>query len=76
MTAPQTLGAGWRIAAMALCAAPAFLLVAPLLPSLVVALTLSGAAGALAAAAVLMAICLLPQVVFVLRGADTAEPAG
>jgi hypothetical protein len=73
MTAPQKLAAGWRVAAMALCAAPAFLLVVPLLGSMVVALTLGGAAPALAAAVVLMAICVLPQAVLVLRGGGTAE---
>jgi hypothetical protein len=75
MTAPQTLGLGWRIAAMALCAAPVFLVVVPLLPNLVVALTPSGATPALAAAAVLMAVCLLPQLLLVLRRAVTAETA-
>jgi hypothetical protein len=66
-TAPQTVGLGWRAAALALCAAPTFLVVLPLLPNLVVALTLSGAAVPLAAAALLMLICLLPQLVFILR---------
>lgn len=75
ITAPRTLSLGWRVAAMALCAAPAFLVVVPLLPNLVVALTPSGATPVLAAAAVLMAVCLLPQLVFVLRPAVTAETA-
>jgi hypothetical protein len=73
LTAPPTLGLGWRAAAMALCAAPAFLLVVPLLPDLVVALTLRRAAPILAAAAVLMLICLLPQLVFVMRGAAASD---
>jgi hypothetical protein len=75
MSAPQTIGPGWRVAAMALCAAPAFLVVVPLLPNLVVALTPGAATPALAAAALPMAVCLLPQLVFVLRRAATAETA-
>ena len=66
-TAPPVLGLGWRVAAMALCAAPAFLLVVPLLPGLVVALTLSGAAPVIAAFTALMLICVLPQLVLILR---------
>jgi hypothetical protein len=66
-TAPSTLGVGWRAGAVALCALPGFLLIVPLLSSLIVALTLRGAAPALAAAALLMSICLLPQLSFVTR---------
>jgi hypothetical protein len=75
ITAPPTLGLGWRVAVMALCAAPAFLVVVPLLPNLMVALTSSAATPVLAASAVLMAICLLPQLVLVLRREVTAETA-
>jgi hypothetical protein len=74
MTAPPALGVGWRVGAMAVFAAPAILLVIPLLSSLIVALTLRGAAPVLAAAAVLVLICLLPQIVFVLRRPANAEP--
>lgn len=63
--APPVLAPGWRIAAIALCAAPAFLLVVPLVSSLIVALSFRGAAPVLAAAGVLMAIFLLPQLIFV-----------
>jgi hypothetical protein len=66
-TAPPVLGIGWRVAAIALCAAPGFLLILPLVSSLIVALTLSRAVPVLAAAAVLLLICLLPQLVFLLR---------
>jgi hypothetical protein len=64
-TAPPLLAAGWRVAAIALCAAPGFLLVVPLVSSLIVALSLRGAAPVLAVAGVLMGICLLPQLSFV-----------
>jgi hypothetical protein len=63
-TAPATLALDWRVAAIALCAAPGFLLIVPLVSSLIVALTLRGAAPVLAAAAVLLLICLLPQLRF------------
>ncbi|HEX3747844.1 MAG TPA: M28 family peptidase [Bryobacteraceae bacterium] len=62
-----------NIAAMALGAAPGFLLIVPLVSSLVVALSWRGAAPILAAAAVLMLICLLPQLLFLMR---TSAPAG
>jgi len=64
-TAPPVLAPGWRVAAIALCAAPGFLLVIPLVSSLIVALSFRGAAPVLAAAAILMLICLLPQLRFV-----------
>jgi hypothetical protein len=63
-TAPPVLAPGWRVAAIALCAAPGFLLVIPLVSSLIVALSFRGAAPVLAAAAILMLICLLPQLSF------------
>jgi hypothetical protein len=66
-TAPPVLAPGWRVAAIALCAAPGFLLVIPLVSSLIVALSFRGAAPVLAAAAILMLICLLPQLRFMLR---------
>lgn len=66
-SAPSTLGAGWRVFVMALCAAPGFLLIVPMVSSLIVALTLPGAAPALAGAGVVLLICLLPQLVFILR---------
>jgi hypothetical protein len=67
MTAPPILGAGWQVFAMAVGAAPAFLLILPLVSSLIVALTLRGAAPVLAAAAVFVLMCLLPQLVFLMR---------
>jgi hypothetical protein len=66
-TAPPILAPGWRVAAIALCAAPGFLLIVPLVSGLIVALSLRGAAPVLAAAAILMLICLLPQLNFMLR---------
>jgi hypothetical protein len=66
-TAPPILAPGWRVAAIALCAAPGFLLIVPLVSGLIVALSLPGAAPVLAAAAILMLICLLPQLNFMLR---------
>ena len=66
-TSPPTLGAGWRVGAIALCGAPGFLLIVPMVSSLIVALTLRGAAPVLAVAAVLLLICLLPQLIVVLR---------
>jgi len=66
-TAPPILAPGWRVAAIALCAAPGFLLIVPLVSGLIVALSLPGAAPVLAAATILMLICLLPQLNFMLR---------
>jgi hypothetical protein len=66
-TAPPVFRPGWRVAAIALCAAPGFLLIIPLVSSLIVALSFRGAAPVLAAAAILMLICLLPQLQFMLR---------
>jgi hypothetical protein len=63
-TAPPLLAPGWRVAAIALCAAPGFLLVIPLVSSLIVALSLRGAAPVLAVSAILMLVCLLPQLRF------------
>jgi Peptidase family M28 len=63
-TAPTLLAPGWRVAAIALCAAPGFLLVIPLVSSLIVALSLRGAAPVLAVSAILMLVCLLPQLRF------------
>jgi hypothetical protein len=67
MTAPATLAIGWRVITISLCAAPGFLLIVPLVSSLIVALSLRGAAPVLAAAGVLLLICLLPQLIFLLR---------
>jgi len=67
MTAPPTLSTGWRVFAIGLCAAPGFLLIVPLASSLIVALSLRRAAPVLAAAGALLLICLLPQLVFLLR---------
>jgi len=66
-TAPPVLAPGWRVAAIALCAAPGFLLLIPLVSSLIVALSFRGAAPVLVAAAILMLICLLPQLSFILQ---------
>ena len=71
MTAPKQVGVGWRVAAMALCAAPAFLLIVPLLPSMVVALGLRGAAPIIAVAGVVMLFCILPQSVFLARRGES-----
>jgi hypothetical protein len=68
MTAPKRVDVGWRVVALALCGAPAFLLIVPLLPSMVVALGLRGAAPILAAAILVILLCLLPQLVFLSRG--------
>ena len=67
VTAPARLEAGWRVVVVALGAAPGFFLIVPLVSSLIVALTLRGAAPILALAAILMVICLLPQLAFVMR---------
>ena len=67
MAAQPVLGLGWRIVALALCGAPGFLVVLPLVSNLVVALTLRGAAPMLAAAGMLLVLCLLPQMVLILR---------
>lgn len=75
VTAPPVLGFGWRLAGMLLCPVLVFPLIVPLLPNLIVALTLRGAAPALACALLLMLICVLPQVVFAWRS-DTARQRG
>ncbi len=66
-SAPKRLSAGWRAGAIAVCALPGFLLIMPLVSSLIVALTLRGAAPVLALAALLMLLCLLPQLAFLVR---------
>jgi hypothetical protein len=67
MTAPLDLTLGWRIAAMAICAAPVFLLPMPLMSNLIVALGAREAAPLLVAAGLLMVICVLPQLVLAMR---------
>jgi hypothetical protein len=64
MTAPPRLGLGWRLAALWICPAPVFVLIAPLLSLLIVALGAQGAAPLLALAGPLMAVCVSPQLVF------------
>jgi hypothetical protein len=69
MTAPARIAMGWRIAWMLICPAAAFAIMVPLLPSVIVALGLRGAAPLLALAALLMAICVSPQLVLSMRRA-------
>ncbi len=66
-SAPPRLAPGVRVIAVALCAAPAFVLVIPMMKPLIVALTWRGAAPAVAVAAVLIVLCILPQLRFALR---------
>ncbi len=74
MTAPPQVALGWRSAAMGACAAPAFLLPIPLLATLMVALGASGAVPLLAAAGLLMAICVSPQLLLAMRrNADSSS---
>jgi hypothetical protein len=67
MTAPPRIGIGWRLAALLLCPAPVFVLLLPLLSILIVALGARGAAPLLALAALLMSICVAPQLVLAMR---------
>ena len=68
VSAPPKLYIGWRTSLMALCALPPFLVIVPLLPNLVVALTLRGATPVLAGAGALLLVCLLPQLALMSRG--------
>jgi hypothetical protein len=73
MTAPARIGMGWRIAAMLMCPAPVFLLLIPLMSTVIVALGLRGAAPLLALAVLLMVICISPQLVLAMRRSDSAK---
>ena len=65
--APRELKLNGGVVAMAFCAAPAFLLVVPMLSGVVTAFTLRGAIPVLAAAALLVLLCVLPQLTLLLR---------
>jgi hypothetical protein len=67
MTAPRQIGIGWRLAAMLVSPAPVFLLLVPLLSTVIVALGPRGAAPLVALAALLMSICVSPQLVLAMR---------
>jgi hypothetical protein len=73
ITASERVGVGRRLVALALCAAPVFLLIVPLMPSMIVALGLRDAAPILAIAVLVTAVCLLPQLVLVLRGGESIQ---
>jgi hypothetical protein len=68
-----TFASRWRVVMLSVCAAPVFLLIVPLLPSLIVALTLRGAVPILAIAAVFMLICLFPQFTFLTRKCSVCD---
>ena len=71
MTAPAAIAFDWRLALLLIVPAPAFLLVAAMLHTLLVALG-SEAIPIVAAAWVLIAICILPQLAMVLRRSPQA----
>ncbi len=67
MTAPPHVTMDWRTAAMLICPAPVFLLLIPLLSTVIVALGARGAAPLVTLAVLLMSICVSPQLVLAMR---------
>ena len=71
VTAPQTPGLGWRVAAMIICPAAVFLLMIPFASTLIVALGLRAAAPVLALDVLGMLTCVMPQLLLVFRSAPS-----
>lgn len=67
VSAPNTLGFGWRLAGMLICPAAVFLLLVPFASTLIVALGPRPAAPILAVTVLAILTCLLPQLVLVFR---------
>jgi hypothetical protein len=67
VSAPKTLGFGWRLAVMLVCPAAVFLLLVPFLSTLIVALGARPAAPILALDVLEILTCVSPQLLLVLR---------
>jgi hypothetical protein len=72
LTAPPAIGFGWRAAVLLLAPAPAFLLIASMMHAVLVALG-NAATPIIAAAWLLILVCVLPQVVLLARSRSWAN---